>query len=37
MNWNTTKTTFHAVVDRFFAVEESDETNNVLDTTLGGL
>jgi hypothetical protein len=35
-HWNTTQTTFHVVIDRFFAVNESDETNNVVESTLGG-
>lgn len=36
-HWNTTATGYHVVVDRFGAVKESDETNNVVQRTLGGL
>ena len=36
-HWNTTPTTIHVVVDRFRVVRESDETNNVVSRTLGGL
>ncbi|MGQ0835561.1 MAG: CARDB domain-containing protein [Gammaproteobacteria bacterium] len=36
-HWNTTATGYHVVLDRFFAVKEADETNNVVIRTIGGL